>query len=142
MLRALVTGGAGFIGSNLVDRLVKERYEVSVVDDLSAGHLDFLKNAKLKNLLKTTFADPAVLQLIRARTFDVIFHEAAIPRVSYSVEHPVETTEVNVMDTVKLLDACRGNVRGRSIAGAVESATRFFRFTRRDWYSGAHDAST
>jgi nucleoside-diphosphate-sugar epimerase len=111
MQRALVTGGAGFIGSNLTDRLINEGFQVTVVDDLSNGHLNFLKDAKVKEILTTSFADPKVLDRIRSGAFNVVFHEAAIPRVSYSVEHPVETTEVNVMDSVLLLDACRGHVK-------------------------------
>src|SRR5690242_20292400 len=121
MARALVTGGAGFIGSNLVDRLILEGHDVTVVDDLSNGHLEFLEGAKLKNLLKSSFADKTVLDLIRSGAFDVVFHEAAIPRVSYSVEHPVKTTEVNVMDSVRLLDACRGGQVKRFVFASSSS---------------------
>src|SRR6478736_2782137 len=98
MPHALVTGGAGFIGSNLVDRLLAEEYDVTVVDDMSNGHAEFLEGAKIGELLKTSFASADVLNRVRGGGFDYIFHEAALPRVSFSVEHPVETSQVNIMD--------------------------------------------
>jgi nucleoside-diphosphate-sugar epimerase len=52
-----------------------------------------------------------VLRNVRDQKYDVVFHLAAMPRVSYSVEYPVETTDVNVMKVVRLMDACRGNVK-------------------------------
>ncbi len=108
-MRVLVTGCAGFIGSNLTARCVKEGWDVTGVDDLSNGQVDFLP--KGFHFLKDDFASGEVLSAIRSGGFDVVFHLAAVPRVSYSVEHPVETHETNVYKTLQLMDACRGNVK-------------------------------
>lgn len=109
MSTVMVTGGAGFIGSHLVDRLIEEGHTVYVVDDLSNGELEFV-NPKCNFILSDYSAD-AVLNLIKKKQFDVVFHLAAKPRVSYSVDYPAETTDINVNRFVKLLEACRGNVK-------------------------------
>ncbi len=108
-MKVLITGAAGFIGSNLSSRCIKEGWTVTGVDDLSNGQIDFLPSGLL--FLKDDFASDSVLSAIRAGEFDVVFHLAAVPRVSYSVEHPVETHETNVYKTLQLMDACRGNVK-------------------------------
>ena len=109
-MKAAVTGGAGFIGSNLVRRLLKEGHEVTVIDDLSSGELAFLPEG-FKNYYIQDFASDFVCDMVRAKKFDVIFHLAAKPRVGYSVEHPFETNDTNVSKTVKLLEASRGNIK-------------------------------
>lgn len=124
MTRVLVTGGAGFIGSNLVKRCVDEGWTVDVVDDLSNGHVEFLPPDMTRiepgdGGLSTTdstffhcdFSMGTPIQRIRNGLYNVVFHLAAVPRVSYSVEHPLETNDVNVTRTLRLLDACRGNVK-------------------------------
>ena len=131
MKRALVTGGAGFIGSNLTKELVSKGWQVDVVDDMSNGHLHLLEQLKLRVFLpglasiyeaqqgrnkedvyvfECDFSHNEVLQRIIDKHYDVVFHQAAVPRVSYSVEHPVETTDVNLLRSVALLHACAGNV--------------------------------
>lgn len=110
-MKILISGAAGFIGSNLFRRCVDEGFEVRGVDDLSNGHLEFLQPDWHASVLKADFASELVLQSIRNKEFDVVFHLAAVPRVSYSVEHPLETNETNVTQTLKLLEACRGNVK-------------------------------
>lgn len=109
--RALVTGGAGFIGSHLVDRLVDMGWYVEVVDDMSNGHVQFLsKDLREDRLWMCDFASEVVLEKVKRKEYDFVFHLAAVPRVSYSVEHPVETNDVNVSKTLALMDACRDNV--------------------------------
>jgi len=107
-MKTLVTGGAGFIGSHLAERLVKEGHQVVVVDDLSNGRVEFVPTGAVP--LYSNYADPSVLRFIKQSQFDTVFHLAARPRVSYSVEHPAETNDENVGNTVKLLEACRGVV--------------------------------
>jgi len=109
--RVLVTGGAGFIGSNLVRGLMEKNYEVHVVDDLSNGFLTFLPSRQEpERILIASFDDQSVLNEIRSKKFSFVFHLAAMPRVSYSVENPLATHDVNVTSTMKLMDACRGNI--------------------------------
>lgn len=117
-MRALVTGCVGFIGSHLVDHLVTGGWEVTGVDDLSAGHVEWVND--LCDLYVADFASDEVLSLVRARSFDVVFHLAARPRVSYSVEHPLETNDTNVTKALALIEACRGNV-GRFVFASSSS---------------------
>lgn len=108
-MHTLVTGGAGFIGSNLSKKLVELGHSVDIIDNLSNGHTEFAP--AFANLLVGDFAGEEILKKIEAKKYDVIFHLAAIPRVSYSVEHPFETNDTNVSKTLKLMDSCRGNVK-------------------------------
>lgn len=106
--KCLITGCAGFIGSNLARRLVNEGWSVTGVDDMSGGRREFIPS--ISRFVESDFACEEVISGIRSQQFDVVFHLAAKPRVSFSVEHPLETHDINVHRTVKLLDACRGNV--------------------------------
>lgn len=108
-MNVLITGGAGFIGSNLAERCVTKGWAVDIVDDLSNGHREFVPSG-VRNQIYSDFSDKNVLAHIKDKAYDVVFHLAAVPRVSYSVEHPVETNDVNVSSTLRLIDACRGNV--------------------------------
>lgn len=107
--RALVTGGMGFIGSHLVKRLVDAGWQVTVVDSLIGGYYADRAGPGCHYMF-TDFSNPAVLSAIEHGAFDVVFHMAAIPRVSYSVEHPLETHENNVTKTLQLMQACVGHV--------------------------------
>lgn len=100
----LVTGGAGFIGSHLTARLLKDGYNVTVIDDLSEGRWENLP--KHPNLIKieASILDN-VAKFVEGR--DVIFHLAALPRVQRSIKHPRETHYVNVDGTLNLLLAAR-----------------------------------
>lgn len=109
--KVLVTGGAGFIGSNLVQRCLEEGWTVDIVDDLSNGHIRFVpEELRDANLMLTDFSDEVVLEKVKSGSYDVVFHLAAQPRVSYSVECPFDTNETNVSKTLKLMEACRDNV--------------------------------
>tara|TARA_Y100000034_G_scaffold58165_1_gene70955 strand:+ start:1803 stop:2735 length:933 start_codon:yes stop_codon:yes gene_type:complete len=113
-MKVLVTGGLGFIGSNLVKSLSDLGYIVTVVDDLSSARKDYELIINEKNSVEyvlDSFSSIEILKRIKEKEFDTVFHVAAIPRVSYSVEEPFKTTEVNVSETVKLLESCRGNVK-------------------------------
>lgn len=109
-MRCLITGGCGFIGSNLVKRLLKEGHEVTVVDDMSAGEIKFLPEG-FNNFYIQDFSSEFILDQIKSGIFDIVFHLAAKPRVGYSVDNPFDSNETNVSKTVKLLAACRGNIK-------------------------------
>jgi UDP-glucose 4-epimerase len=104
-MRALVTGGAGFIGSHIVDALLARGDEVHVVDNLATGSRDNLAaDAELHEL---DIRDPAIETLGAELRPDVVLHLAAQADVGTSVERPVFDAEVNVIGTVRVLEAAR-----------------------------------
>lgn len=107
--RALVTGGAGFIGSHLVDRLLKEDCRVTVIDDLSSGSKRNLaqhdRNKKL-HFQKIDVRNPAKLKQA-LKDIERVFHEAAIVSSEYATQNPVRTSLINVHGTLNLLEAAR-----------------------------------
>jgi UDP-glucose 4-epimerase len=110
--RLLVTGGAGFIGSTLVDRLLAEGHAVDVVDDLSTGSLANLAEARSDPRADFTFhrmdiCDPGLESLVERRGPEVIFHLAAQADVRVSVERPAFDAEVNVVGTLRVLEGAR-----------------------------------
>ena len=105
--KILVTGGVGFIGSHLVDKLIDLGHEVTVIDDLSSGKRDNLNhNAKLevKDICNFGLLD---YQLFKG--IDYVFHLAAIPGVPYSVKNPLRTHDVNITGTLNVLKASLEN---------------------------------
>jgi UDP-glucose 4-epimerase len=106
--RALVTGGAGFIGSHIVDLLVQQGIVVTVVDDFSTGRETNLARSAEKGQLSIIKGDINDVELLSMalRDVEVVFHEAAIVSVPKSIEQPELTRKVNVQGTKSLLDAC------------------------------------
>jgi UDP-glucose 4-epimerase len=102
----LVTGGAGFIGSHLVEGLLAAGYRVRVLDDFSAGQREFLSGHAGVEVLAGDVRDPAVLERAVAGT-DVVFHHAALRSVARSVEEPLAYHDVNATGTLRLLLAAR-----------------------------------
>src|SRR4030042_516037 len=117
-MKILITGGAGVIGSNLVDRLIKDGHEVSVIDNLSTGkrenlnpkaifhEIDICDFEKIKPLFKDV---------------DYVFHLAALPRVPVSVEDPIGTSQTNIMGTVNVYKAAADNKVKRIIFASSSS---------------------
>lgn len=101
-MKSLVTGGAGFIGSHLVDKLIELGSEVLVIDNLSTGKKENL-NPKARFIAADIRALPEIQPCFEG--VDFVFHLAAIPRVLYSVEHPIETSEVNILGTINVFEA-------------------------------------
>ena len=124
-MRCLVTGAAGFIGSHLVERLLKDGHIVVGVDNLSNGRieniLDFLDVHSKKRIddnyvvinHQFCFYEDDIRDLDfcyhRMHGVDVVFHQAALGSVPRSVDDPISTNEVNVTGTVNLLEAARKN---------------------------------
>ena len=106
--KVVVTGGAGFIGSHLVEALVKEGYEVSVIDSLVAGKKENVPAGVPLHVVDVRQAD-ALPELLSDA--DIVFHLAALPSVEYSIKNPVETHAVNVTGTVNVLAAVRSGAR-------------------------------
>jgi UDP-N-acetylglucosamine/UDP-N-acetyl-alpha-D-glucosaminouronate 4-epimerase len=106
-LKAIVTGGAGFIGSNLVQALLERGHEVRVLDNLSTGRLANL--AGIETDLELLEGDVRRLDQVQAATrgVELVFHQAALPSVPRSIEDPIGCAEVNVMGTLNVLIAAR-----------------------------------
>ncbi len=107
-MRTLVTGGAGFIGSTLVDRLLSEGHDVDVVDDLSSGSLSNLSNARSQRERKLTFQrldvrSGAVIDYLQHRKPEVVFHLAAQASVVVSVDRPTLDAEVNILGSLNVI---------------------------------------
>ncbi len=125
-MRCLVTGGAGFIGSNLVDALLARGDEVTVVDDLSTGRRSNLDSALAAGaeLAELDIRDAAALAALASeRRPQAVFHLAAQIDVRKSLEDPAFDAEVNVGGTANVLEAARGAGAGRvvfvSTGGAI-----------------------
>lgn len=119
MEKVIVTGGAGFVGSNLVDGLITEGYEVHVVDNLCAGKRENVNPKAILHVVDIRDKE-ALIPLFEGVKY--VFHEAALPRVQYSIENPIETNEVNVIGLLNVLEACRINKVKRVIYAASSSA--------------------
>jgi UDP-glucose 4-epimerase len=106
--KILVTGGAGFIGSHLVDRLLSEGFEVTILDDFSAGQMQNIshhKNAKEFHLVRGDVRDADLAKKV-VEDVDAVFHEAALVDAALSVKEPFLFNDVNVVGTLTLLRAC------------------------------------
>jgi UDP-glucose 4-epimerase len=108
-VRVLVTGGAGFIGSTLVDRLLAEGYDVDVIDDLTTGSLANLDDARAQRRRKLTFQrldirSEAMRELILHRKPEIVYHLAAQADVRVSVANPALDAEVNILGSVNVIE--------------------------------------
>jgi len=117
----LVTGGAGFIGSTLVDRLLSEGYQVDVIDNLSSGRLSNLADARATGGLtfhQLDIRSEDAVTLIARRKPEVIFHLAAQADVRVSVTDPVFDASVNVIGSINVLEGARQAGTSRVVAAA------------------------
>ncbi len=117
--KVLVVGGAGFIGSHLTDALVAAGHEVHVLDNLAGGKKENVNSQAIFHL-----ADIRNLEEIKPLFKDIewVFHLAALPRVPYSIEHPVETNDTNVSGTLNVLVAAKEAGVKKLIYSASSSA--------------------
>ncbi len=121
-MRYLVTGGAGFIGSNIVDELVRRGQEVVVLDNLSAGKEENLTGVRKKiEFRPESITDLAAVQSA-AKGADYVIHLAARTSVPRSVENPLDTNSVNIDGTLNVLVAARDAKVRRFVYAASSSA--------------------
>jgi len=107
-MKALVTGGAGFIGSHIVDRLLKDGHEVIVLDDLSTGKRENLQQNEKLQFVEGDIRDfDTVAQCMQG--IDWVFHKAAVASVPKTVNDPVGSSAVNYQGTLHVLEAARQN---------------------------------
>jgi len=117
MTNILITGGAGFIGSHMVDRYCKDGHNVIVIDNLSSGRLENIRQPWEDG--KITFhhfsiekvSPEVMLNIIRGYNIEVVHHFAARPRVGYSVDYPVESKRTKHFQYCKDIRCCS---KGRS----------------------------
>lgn len=104
MKRILVTGGAGFIGSHLVEKLIQQGYFVDVIDDLSNGNMENLKTVKQDiDFIRKDISIPGILSSELDEKYDVIYNLACHPR-SLSFDYPFRDTQVNVLGMINVLE--------------------------------------
>ena len=119
MSKCLVTGGAGFIGSNLADELINQGHEVLIIDNLTTGKKEYVNS-------KAEFheADIRKLEQIKPlfRGIDYVFHLAAFPRVQPSIEDPATANDINLNGTVNVLIAARDAKVKKVVYSASSSA--------------------
>ena len=120
-MKILVTGGAGFIGSHIVDAYVEAGHEVVAIDDLSTGHVENVNHGA--RFYKMDVRDPALEELFATEQFDVVNHQAARGNVRASMEDPMIYADVNVWGGINLLECCRkygvGKIIYSSTGGCV-----------------------
>jgi len=106
-LKALITGGAGFIGSHLAEKLLKSGHQIAVIDDLSTGSMKNIAHLKGNNsfeFVRDTVRNASTMAVLVQRC-DVVFHLAAAVGVQLIVDRPVHTIETNIHGTEVVLDA-------------------------------------
>ncbi|HEX2878266.1 MAG TPA: NAD-dependent epimerase/dehydratase family protein [Polyangiaceae bacterium] len=119
-MRILVTGGAGFIGSHLVDGFLREGHEVQVLDNLSTGQRSNLPSTVPLHVMD--IRDAKVKELFEHYRPEVLCHHAAHIDVPKSVANPVFDAEVNIIDTVRLLEYCRSTNTKRVLFASTGGA--------------------
>jgi len=113
----LITGGAGFIGSHLVDRFIKEGHKVVVIDNLSTGRKENL-NKKAK-FYKIDICNPEIAQIFKKEKPEIVFHYAAQSHIRESLENPIKDTRINIFGSLNLIQnfiqSPTSNPRGKKI---------------------------
>lgn len=123
MQKALVTGAAGFIGSNLVDRLLSEKVEVVGLDDLSTGQEEFLSSTRSDTHFQFVRGDTRDADVLAKtmRGADTVFHFAANADVRFGLNHPEKDLEQNTLATFKVLEAMRAAGVGKIVFASTGS---------------------
>lgn len=117
--KVVITGGAGFIGSHIVDAYLEKGYDVHIIDNLSGGKME--RVSKDANFHKVDIRNIDDIRPI-IKGAEYVFHTAALPRVQYSIENPIETNDVNVNGTLNVLIAAAEGDVGKVVYSASSSA--------------------
>ena len=118
----LVTGGAGFIGSHIVRRLLADGGRVRVIDNLATGKRERLRDLEgAIEFIEGDLADPSTCENALSG-IDCVLHQAAVPSVQRSVKNPIETNKANVTSTLNLLEGCRKHRVRRFVYASSSSA--------------------
>lgn len=104
-MKCLVTGGAGFIGSNLIDKLIQKGHSVVVLDNFSTGKKENI-NPSAK-LYECDITNPEVSNIFKKEKPDIVFHYAAQIDIRKSVEDPIESAKTNVLGSLNILENCK-----------------------------------
>src|SRR5699024_2938133 len=104
-MKVLVTGGAGFIGSHIVDRLLEKGHQPVVLDNLSTGDEGYLHPEV--PFYRMDVQSEAVDEVFRKEKPDAVIHQAAQSQVPRSIEAPIEDAQTNLLGTIRLLEGCR-----------------------------------
>ncbi len=117
MAKILVTGGAGFIGSTLVDKLISEGHEVVVIDDLSSGKKDYLN--PVAKFYEVDICSPKIEKIFKKEAFDFVYHLAAQIDVRKSVADPVYDNKINVLGGLNII----ANAQAHGVKKIIFSST-------------------
>lgn len=104
-MNILITGGAGFIGSHLADSLIKDKHNVTIIDNLSSGTK--LNIPKTSNFIESDIRDASIINIFKSQKFDIVFHEAAQTLVPSSIKNPHNDADQNIMGLINILEASR-----------------------------------
>jgi len=122
-LKAVVTGGAGFIGSHMVDRLVKEGFEVTVIDNLANGRLDNIEHHKGKvSFINVDIGDYAIELDSYFENVHYVFHYAALADIVPSINEPIKYHKANVDGTIRVLEASKKSKNLKKFVYAASSS--------------------
>ena len=107
MQTVLITGGAGFIGSHIVDKLIKNNYKVVIIDNFSSGKMSNLtENSKIE-IFNENILSKSLDKIFEKTKPDFCIHLAAQTSVNYSISMPFEDAQINILASIKLFEICK-----------------------------------